>query len=76
MSQTTATARPQRETAEQAFMAVYATIQERITLLAEKADDHFGVDPDRITWGDVGDLGRINQQLYDLLRLDPEFQNG
>lgn len=33
------------------------------------AADHFGHDPDAIHWGHVGDLGRVEQALDDLLAI-------
>ena len=52
------------------------TYQQRLPLILDKiealrqlADDHFGHDPDAIRWGHVGDLGRVDQALDDLLAI-------
>ena len=52
------------------------TYQQRLPLILDKiealrqlADDHFGHDPDAIHWGHVGDLGRVDQALDDLLAI-------
>ena len=44
-------------------------IQSKIEALRQLADDHFGHDPDAIHWGHVGDLGRVDQALDDLLAI-------
>ena len=44
-------------------------IQDKIEALRRLADDHFGHDPDAIHWGHVGDLGRVEQALDDLLAI-------
>ena len=44
-------------------------ILDKIEALRQLADDHFGHDPDAINWGHVGDLGRVDQALDDLLSL-------
>ncbi|MCA3219759.1 MAG: hypothetical protein ING59_14645 [Burkholderiales bacterium] len=45
----------------------YAFVREKIERLQRLADDHFGHDPDAIHWGHVGDLGRVEQALEELL---------
>ena len=44
-------------------------ILDKIDVLRQLADDHFGHDPDAIHWGHVGDLGRVDQALDDLLAI-------
>jgi hypothetical protein len=41
----------------------------QVDRLQQLADDHFGHDPDAIHWGHVGDLGRVDQALDDLLAI-------
>jgi hypothetical protein len=44
-------------------------ILDKIEALRRLADDHFGHDLDAIHWGHVGDLGRVDQALDDLLAI-------
>ncbi len=44
-------------------------IRDKIDALRQLADDHFGHAPDAIHWGHVGDLGRVDQALDDLLAI-------
>ena len=44
-------------------------ILDKIEALRQLADDHFGHAPDAIHWGHVGDLGRVDQALDDLLAI-------
>jgi hypothetical protein len=44
-------------------------ILDKIEALRQLADNHFGHDPEAIHWGHVGDLGRVNQALDDLLAI-------
>ena len=62
----TSTASPQ---AIDAYLQHIATIRRQIEALQRHADDHFGHDPDAIHWGHVGDLGRVDQALDDLLAI-------
>jgi hypothetical protein len=39
------------------FVARKAEIDAMLTRLQALSDDHFGVAPDAVTWGDVGSLG-------------------
>ena len=41
----------------------------KIETLRQLADDHFGHDSKAIHWGHVGDLGRVEQALDDLLAI-------
>ena len=52
--------------------SAYAQLEARFAKLArlqQLADDHFGHDPDAVHWGHVGDLGRVEQALDDLLAI-------
>lgn len=44
-------------------------IHDKIDALRQLADDHFGHRPEAIHWGHVGDLGRVDQALDDLLAI-------
>jgi hypothetical protein len=51
------------------YVARAAAIHIKLTELQQLADDQFGHDPDAIHWGHVGDLGRVDQSLDDLLAI-------
>lgn len=44
-------------------------ILDKIVVLRQLADDHFGHDPEAIHWSHVGDFGRVDQALDDLLAI-------
>lgn len=56
-------------TALDAYLARAAAIHIKLARLQQLADDHFDHDPDAIHWGHVGDLGRVDQALDDLLAI-------
>ena len=56
-------------TALDAYLARAAAIHIKLTGLQQLADDHFGHAPKAIHWGHVGDLGRVDQALDDLLAI-------
>lgn len=58
-----------KTTALDAYLARTAAIHVKLERLQQLADDHFGHDPDAIHWGHVGDLGRVDQALDDLLAI-------
>lgn len=58
-----------KPTAIDAYITRAAAIHLKLTRLQQLADDHFGHDPDAIHWGHVGDLGRVDQALDDLLAI-------
>lgn len=58
-----------KTTATDTYLARAAAISIKLARLQQLADDHFGHDPDGIHWGQVGDLGRVDQQLDDLLTI-------
>jgi hypothetical protein len=46
-----------------AFVARKAEIDAMLTRIQTLSDDHFGVAPDEVTWGDVGNLGHYAELL-------------
>ena len=58
-----------KPTAIDAYLARAAAIHIKLAWLQQLADDHFGHDPEAIHWGHVGDLGRVDQALDDLLAI-------
>jgi hypothetical protein len=52
-----------------AYLARTAAIHAKLERLQRLADDHFGHDPDAIRWGHVGDLGRVEAGLDELLAI-------
>ena len=50
-----------------AYFERTAAIRNKLAQLQQLADDHFGHNPDAIDWGHVGDLGRVEAGLDDLL---------
>ena len=57
------------QTALDTYVRRYAFVREKIERLQRLADHHFGYDPDAIHWGHVGDLGRVEQALDELLAI-------
>ena len=58
-----------KTTAIDTYLARAAAIHNKLIRLRQLVDDHFGHDPDAIHWGHVGDLGRVDQALDDLLAI-------
>jgi len=58
-----------KQTALDAYLARTAAIRDKLERLQKLADDHFGHDPDAIDWGHVGDLGRVEAGLDELLAI-------
>lgn len=56
-----------QSTALDTYLQHLPLILDKIAALRQLADDHFGHEPDGIHWGHVGDLGRVDQALDDLL---------
>lgn len=56
-------------TALDTYLQRLPLILDKIEALRQLADDHFGHDPEPIHWGHVGDLGRVDQALDDLLAI-------
>jgi hypothetical protein len=46
-----------------AFMQKKAEIDAMLSRLQRLSDDHFGVAPDEVTWGDIGSLGHYAELL-------------
>lgn len=63
-----------KQEAIDAYIGKAANIQAMLKRLTEAADDHFGDDPDAITWGHVGSLGSIEEKLQHLC--DMVFKEG
>ena len=55
------------QTALDDYVRRYAFVREKIERLQRLADDRFGHEPAAIHWGHVGDLGRVEQALDELL---------
>ena len=58
-----------KTTAIDTYLARTAAIHIKVARLRQLADNHFGHDPEAIHWGHVGDLGRVDQALDDLLAI-------
>jgi hypothetical protein len=58
-----------KTTAIDTYLARAAAIHIKLARLQQLADEHFGHDTDTIHWGHVGDLGRVEQALDDLLAI-------
>lgn len=56
-------------TALDTYLQRLPMIRDKIEALRQLAADHFGHQPDSIHWGHVGDLGRVDQALDDLLAI-------
>ncbi|MFN4343447.1 MAG: hypothetical protein ACK4FE_15640 [Azonexus sp.] len=52
-----------------AYLALTAAIHAKLKRLQQLADDHFGHSPDALHWGHVGDLGRVEAGLGELLAI-------
>lgn len=48
------------------FAARVAEIRAIAEKLIEQCDDHFGLSPDDVTWGNAGDAGRVLEVLREL----------
>ena len=58
-----------KQTALDAYLARTAAIHAKLERLQQLADDHFGHAPDAINWGHVGDLGRVEAGLDEVLAI-------
>lgn len=58
-----------QQSAISTYLERYATINAKLERLQELADEHFGHDPENIHWGQVGDLGRVEAGLDELLAI-------
>ena len=68
--------RPPRVTrkAVDAFIAKKAEIDAMIARIAKLSEDHFGADPDKVNWGDVGSLEDYARHLRRIT--DAAFREG
>ncbi len=68
--------RPARESrkAIDAFIAKKAEIDALLTRISQLSDNHFGADPDRVNWGDVGTLEDYARHLRRIT--DAAFREG
>jgi hypothetical protein len=62
-SRTQPKTRKSNDDALAAFVARKAEIDAMLTRIQSFSDDHFGVGPDEVTWGDVGNLGHYAELL-------------
>ena len=58
-----------KPTALDAYLARTAAIHAKLERLQKLADDHFGHNPNVIHWGHVGDLGRVEAGLDEVLAI-------
>ena len=58
-----------KQTALDAYLARTAAIHAKLERLQQLADEHFGHNPDAIHWGHIGDLGRVEAGLDELLAI-------
>lgn len=56
-------------TALDTYLARTAAIHAKLARLQQLGGDHFGHDADAINWGHVGDIGRVDAALDDLLAI-------
>jgi hypothetical protein len=57
-----------------AFIAKKLEIDAMLARIAKLSEDHFGADPDRVNWGDVGSLEDYATQLKRIT--DAAFREG
>ena len=63
MEMTMTTKRTDNSNALDAFIARKREIDAMLQRLAACSDDHFGVAPDEVNWGHVGNLGYVIERL-------------
>ena len=68
------TRRTNKPTALDTFIDLKILIDTRLARLQELSDENFGVDPERVTWGHVGDLQHHAEQLKRIT--DAAFKEG
>ena len=54
------------EAALAAFMVSKTEIDALLARIAAASDDHFGTNPERVTWGDAGNLGFVTERLKEI----------
>ena len=62
----TTTTPKSNEAALAAFMAGKSEIDALLARIAAASDDHFGTNPERVTWGDAGSLGVVIERLKEI----------
>jgi len=60
------TALKSNEAAPAAFMAGKTEIDALLARVDAASDDHFGVNPERLTWADAGSLGFVTERLKEI----------
>ena len=63
MANQTPETQPNNEAAAAAFMQRKAAIDTMLARLIAHSDDHFGIHPDEINYGHVGNLGHVEEKL-------------
>jgi hypothetical protein len=56
-----------REKAIDRFMALVRKIDETLDAIREANDDHYDLDPENVTWANVGDVQRTLDALKEVL---------
>lgn len=56
---------PEKALAE--FIAKIGQAEEMIKAITEAIDNHLGVDPESVTWGNVADAGRLVADLRNIM---------
>jgi len=54
------------EAALAAFMAGKTEIDALLARIAAASEDHFGTNPERVTWADAGILGFVTERLREI----------
>ena len=52
--------------AEERFISLKAQIDEELSKIVSASQNHFGVDPERITWANIGDLNHLLELLKEV----------
>jgi hypothetical protein len=65
---------PDTQEAVDAFIAKKAEINAMLARIAKLSDDHFGADPEKVNWGDVGSLEDYARHLRRIT--DAAFREG
>jgi len=58
--------RPTKQTALEAYAAALAEMRETLAALTAHADDHLGVTPEEVNWGNVGSANHVNELLGEI----------
>ena len=72
------TERKMKKSAVVAFAEKKAKIDEMLARIQAMSDEHFDLDPDSVSWGDVGSLGHIAESLKeisDFVFCEDEFED-